>query len=290
MKRLSIIFLVLIFLSNIGNCQEYEKIVDTTKMWVTYQTSSDAPPYCDIGKSFAYKISDSVKLDNCFWYKLWRAEDSLYSNWGLSGYIREDNKIVFFQNTNQDCIDTLYNFNLNIGDTIYVNRCGIKFNIYDVDTVYIAGKNRRTQHVEHIDIEYYEGVGSNAGLLFPYYYCRTGVVDYLLCYYENGELKYHNPNFESSCYINTLGISDNKISGLKVYQNLATNKLIIKIPETYKDVSITIYNLLGKKILQTKINSTSTQIALTDLNARVYLYLIKNNRKILSSGKIIINR
>ncbi|RLD61946.1 MAG: hypothetical protein DRJ01_07055, partial [Bacteroidetes bacterium] len=111
----------------------------------------------------------------------------------------------------------------------------------------------------------------------------------LLCYYKNGELLYHNPNFESSCYINTLGISDNKISGLKVYQNSATNKLIIKIPETYKDVSITIYNLLGKKILQTKINSLSSQLALTDLNAGVYLYLIKNNRKILSSGKIIIN-
>ena len=280
----------MVFLSNIGNCQEYETIVDTTKMWVTYQTSSDAPPYCDIGKSFAYKISDSVKLDNCFWYKLWRAEDSLYSNWGLSGYIREDNKIVFFQNTNQNCIDTLYNFNLNIGDTIYENVCGWKFNIYDVDTVYIAGKKRRTQHVDFCNIENYEGVGSNEGLLGPCYFCRTGVVDYLLCYYKNGELLYHNPNFESSCYINTLGISDNKISGLKVYQNPATNKLIIKIPETYKNVSLIIYNLLGKKILQTKINSLSTQLALTDLNAGVYLYLIKNKRKILSSGKIIINQ
>ena len=108
MKKI-LISIVLVLLSNIGNCQEYETIVDTTKMWVTYQTSSDAPPYCDIGKSFAYKISDSLKLDNCFWYKLWRAEDSLYTNWYINGYIREDNirireKTVFSSTVSENVI------------------------------------------------------------------------------------------------------------------------------------------------------------------------------------------
>ncbi|MBE9466973.1 MAG: T9SS type A sorting domain-containing protein [Bacteroidetes bacterium] len=287
MKK-TLILLVLIFLSNIGNCQEYEAIVDTTKMWVVFESPADLAPW--MGRSYAFKIANSIQLDSLNWYKVWKAGDSLYTDWQFEGYIREENKIVSFQHKDfVKIIDTIYNFNLTIKDSV-VSQHDCLYYIIDIDTVYFAGENRLSQYLGYnMEAKHYEGVGSNIGLISPFFYCSTGVCRELICYYKNGELLYHNPNFESSCYINTLGINDNKISGLKVYQNSATNKLIIKIPETYNDISITIYNLIGGKISHSKINSTSTQISLTDLNSGVYLYLIKNKRKILSSGKIIIN-
>ena len=289
MEKFILILITLVLLSNIGNCQEYEKIVDTTKMWVVFESPAVLAPW--MGRSYAFKIADSVQLDSLNWYKVWKAGDSLYTDWQFEGYIREENKIISFQHKDFVRIDTIYNFNLTIKDSV-VSQNGCQNYILGIDTVYFAGKNRLTQYLsnELEKVNHYEGVGSNIGLISPYFYCWCGVNRELICYYKNGELLYHNPNFESSCYINILGISNHNISWLKVYQNSAINKLIIKIPETYKDISITIYNLIGKKILHAKINSTSTQIALPDLNTGVYLYLIKNDRKILSSGKIIISQ
>ncbi len=151
------------------------------------------------GKSYAYKISDSILINSNYWFKVWESQDSLFSNWQEYGYIREENRRVFYRNDNFIGIDTiLYDFNLNINDTISPD-CPLI--IDSIDTSYFAGKDRITQYLGYRGIvKHIEGIGSTEGLCSPIFYCWTGITRTLQCVYENNENIYHNPIYES-CYI-----------------------------------------------------------------------------------------
>ncbi|MDD4673620.1 MAG: hypothetical protein PHI03_11860, partial [Bacteroidales bacterium] len=85
----------LLLVTNFIYAQEYESIVDTTKMWVVFYNSSIDPP--GIGETYAYKIKEKVIEDTITWYKTWQSRDSLYSNWEQVGYVCEKDKKVYYK-------------------------------------------------------------------------------------------------------------------------------------------------------------------------------------------------
>jgi len=203
MKNLVIIFFVLGSI-NLSIGQEFESIVDTNKIWVVFQESGDGPPG-GFGKSFAYKIADSILLDSNYWFKVWESQDSLFSNWNEYGYIREEYKRVRYINPNHENQEIiLYDFNLEINDTIdsfCPDEWGLT--IYAIDTMLYAGKERVVQYIDENNwriIKHIEGIGSSEGLIGPASYCAVGAIWTLQCVYENDEVIYHNPIYES-CYI-----------------------------------------------------------------------------------------
>jgi hypothetical protein len=194
MRKITIIFLMLFSTIEVFN-QELEPIVDTNKMWVVFMEPYGPPGF---GESYAYKIEDSVLINSDYWFKVWESHDSLFSNWQEYGYIREENRRVFYTNDNIG-IDTIYDFNLNINDTI-TSTCLLIMD--SIDTLYFAEKDRITQYFAYRGtIKHIEGIGSTEGLCSPIFYCWTGMTRTLQCVYENDVLIYHNPIYES-CYIN----------------------------------------------------------------------------------------
>lgn len=274
MKR-NVLILVSLMLISFAKSQTYEPIVDTTKMWVVYR-SSPYPPFN--GQTIALKISnDSVLIDNLYWHKTLIAEDSAYSQWDLSywgSYIREENKVIFTTDAGGSYINTLYNFNLETGDTCHVSFSG---EYYTIDTNYIgffSSKNRYTQIVNMGHDTIYEGIGGKqGGLLGPLYYGLTGVVYSFVCYYKNDLLLYKNPNFES-CYKNTYTNID-KINGnniIVLYPNPSNDKIEIEGLQTGQ---IEIVDLNGRVIENKKISDTKISIDISTLSSGVYTIRIK---------------
>ncbi|NOY37153.1 MAG: hypothetical protein GXO83_06220 [Chlorobi bacterium] len=151
---------------------------------------------------------------------------------------------------NKACIsvDTLYNFNLDPGDTCFSSHG--YYIIEDTLTKYFAGKNRKGQTVNFESDTIYTGVGSKkGGLLVNQYYFATGAFQSLICYYENDSLLYHNPDYES-CYIdNTTSVnklwSDHEI---KVYPNPAGRLVSLRFEKALSQpVDFVLYDASAEK-------------------------------------------
>ena len=136
----------------------------------------------------------------------------------LRGYIREENNVVMLLRPDQPREDTLYNFNIQPGDTATFYRWSCT-NIHPmvvntVDSIMINNEYRRriifdtivTSNMGLIEI-WIEGIGSIHGPLFPSI-TRLQTHDvpdgsHLSCFFQNDELVYHSEDYDR-CYKSTL--------------------------------------------------------------------------------------
>ncbi|HEY9124246.1 MAG TPA: T9SS type A sorting domain-containing protein [Bacteroidales bacterium] len=249
------------------------------------------PP--NYGQTYAYKIKDSILLnDQKYWFKVFESSDSSYSEWKLNGYIREENKIVLYSNQLWG-IDTLYNFNKTVGDTIEFNHCNIK--VSGISSEIIAGKNRKSYDIINthntFDVKYYEGIGSNEGILAPYYFCATGACRSLVCFYKNNELLYLNPAF-TTCYLHSQlnNIVSTKEISFCIYPNPSTGIISISLNNnsSSSNFDFVIYNSLGTIVAKQSINTAKTLINLSYLAKGVYYYRLNYQKNTYKIGILLI--
>ncbi len=135
----------------------------------------------------------------------------------LQGYVREENDVVMLLRFGQSREDTLYNFNLQPGDTATFIKwcCGNNFPmiVNTVDSLLINNEYRRRilfDTVGAFELElaevWIEGIGSIHGPLFPAItrLFSTNVPDgsYLSCFSQNNQLVYHSEKYVT-CYNST---------------------------------------------------------------------------------------
>ncbi|QAA82931.1 T9SS type A sorting domain-containing protein [Aequorivita sp. H23M31] len=84
----------------------------------------------------------------------------------------------------------------------------------------------------------------------------------------------------------TVGVSDNKLEGFFFYPNPSSDVLNLKSVKNIDSVSI--YNLLGQEIMQTKVNATGSQLNISSLSVGTYIMKVNVNGE-LGTFKIIKN-
>ena len=231
----------------------------------------------------------------------------------IIGFLREDtlNKKVFFlqaKDTSMISEILLYDFNLKKGSVFHLiyKHYGYIYNNLDtsvgiftdelfagkverIDTISYFGTKRRqisfintfaqlTEFTIRDTIRWIDGIGSNEGLL--YYFMGRG---YLLCFKQNGEIKYQN-GFNIDCNYKSIhtSVDDVKMDEVTIYPNPVYNKKII-IKSTHVMKSIKIVDCLGKLVYS---NLPNNQFCLIDLiNVPKGLYLVKVDNYV---SKIII--
>ncbi|MFZ4457088.1 MAG: T9SS type A sorting domain-containing protein [Bacteroidales bacterium] len=142
-------------------------------------------------------------------YKKIYAVDSPSANY--LGGLREENRKWFFLPVGKTKESLLYDFSLNVGDTISVNldhpfdAGRVTFQVVKVDSVYLNGMFRKRIAVgeynqfslPYVSNSWIEGVGSEQGL----FYNPPGIIDLddyeLICYHHNNDLVYLNPKYNS---------------------------------------------------------------------------------------------
>ena len=111
---------------------------------------------------------------------------------------------------------------------------------------------------------------SNASSAIPIIYAHGS--DMTLAFHQNR-------NFTSLSRTSTANVSNQQEIEFAMYPNPANNELNIVLPSNLEDAQVAIYSILGKKVLQEKLNNSYNKIQLNKLNAGVYLIKIngKNN-------------
>ncbi len=241
-----------------------------------------------------YVIEGDTIVNSLNYNIIWASSDSL-STWQYQGLLREDSNIVYYIPPNGD-EGVLYNFNLEIGDTAYVNNvlCSdIPIYVIDIDTVEYFGISRKRWLLGedgNIRESWVEGIGSlNGPLHTKFEYCMVGPFWELLCFHNNDSLEYIMYG-QTDCYQNTVGIEEiNGKNKIFIKPNPVIKGNPIEMEMNFVPVKIDIFNSSGMLIQRlTSFQNQIMKIETNDLETGLYLIKVTNQENKIQTSKIII--
>jgi len=257
-------------------------------------------PDCTLFNS-AFKFQGDSVINDTTYVRILKATNESLSDWKLCALWREtkDMKIysrhLFWQKE-----ELLYDFSFIKGDTLKLLSGGA-FVVDSVSTKMWGGKMRKhwylnPPHAEGDPVNpgysttWIEDVGQEN---FFMYSTRgyIGAFNYFLCFYEDGEQVYNNPEFNTCFYTSASGIKVLK-ERYQLYPNPVSDKLFIATNQPNKgDLSIELYSIKGELIRKECFDSGSNpiQVNLSSLKSGSYVLRLMAESGMLEE-KIIIKK
>ncbi len=87
----------------------------------------------------------------------------------------------------------------------------------------------------------------------------------------------------------TLSIQDNTANSFKIFPNPATSKVTIEFKNSNSGNTITVYNVLGKNVLNIIANDTKTVLNTSTLAKGIYIVKITGENGVISTKKLVLN-
>jgi hypothetical protein len=205
MKPLIVILISIIL--NVTIAQDVCQIADTAKTWNTVHGGFLAWMVAECSGTSSIKFGDTTIINGKTYLKVYESPDSLQLNWEQIGYIYEDTalKTVYFRNFWEED-GLLYDFSLDVGETVYIDNYYIGFNnvmltCCDIDSVFLNGSFKKRYWLNSFDV-WIEGIGSIYGLLCSGVNASgmSGGFSQLLCSSTNDTVIYMDSTF-NTCYI-----------------------------------------------------------------------------------------
>jgi hypothetical protein len=333
-KRLAVeFFTFLIVISNISLKSQNNPFIKDGARWIYNVVSGNTNQGIQFDEKIQYKIYNDTLVENTT-YKLLgtatkttiRTTSNTTENFTCESYslIRYDtiNKLMYhkaFADTNEIL---LYDFNMQVGDTIKVQRLSSSFdygpkNPISVDSifkinigsdsvkVFIVADTIESGQLESFIIE---GFGSFTGLLWHNQkYITAGDVYFYseLVYYENDSVEFKfEPIYTSNNKIqsvNTVAVSpeifidcildvnDIKHKPIKIFPNPAVYTITISTPFTENYFQFQLFDIFGNTKIQETVKGNSTNtFDVTKLSSGIYYYTMSGEPNIRQQGKILI--
>ena len=207
MKNIKFIALITLMLGGMTmKAQEYHPIVEDGKQWNVLFSYPWSPPESPHRYTDIYKIEGDTLLDGVSYKVMYTTRNEDLTGWSVCGVIREnENKQVFYRRDGSPDEQMLYDFSMQVGDTIYMY--GEYMVVIETGETIVNGEPRQQVVLEYPwgggESEIWiEGIGSLYGIIDSGSLFLVGGSTDLLCYYEDGDLIWQNsnPNW-NSCYI-----------------------------------------------------------------------------------------
>ena len=254
--------------------------------WGVYEP----PTFSPNSSTRLFRIEGDTLMGDFLYKTIYTTRDTSGSNWNRSNnFIREDSTGKVFLKVGGDDEFLLYDFSLEVNDTIPFN---LGFNdvcelvVYSIDTILLSnGEERRKLNLgnqffgENSGDFWIEGIGSSRGPLFNMY-CYTDQNFILLCYQENDEILYSSKFGE--CFITQT--SNLLPSDIKIFPNPFNETLNINHGVT-KLESFKIIDLMSRVVFESAFESQSYQ--LNSLAEGTYIILLKDTSGNVYSDKLI---
>jgi hypothetical protein len=250
---------------------------------------------------YSYEITGDTVINTVTYHKLnipfVLQSDTSYPLWTSSGYrgcIRQDtaSRKVYIVPPSQSAEQLLYDFNLNVSDTVkgyLANNCTSMpylVRVDNIDSILINGDYRKRWRLYSLiygpTAYFIEGIGSTSGLLETV----CGYIDVqvnLVCFKQNDTTLY--PNASTGCNTITAvnNITTNK-NGLIIYPNPAHNKLNIECK--MKNAELKMYDITGRMVREEKIHSPLSTFNF-QLSRGVYFVRVSDGERV-SVQKLVV--
>jgi len=209
---------------------------------------------------------------------------------GYLGALRQDinDRKVYFV-ARYDSLETvLYDFNLNVGDTI-IARTFCAVTVSSIDSILI-GSDYRKRWVSYGSIlgpvEFIEGIGSSKGLLSSWDCEGDGYGKNLNCFQQDGVTLWP---FSSATDCNLITTIEESLSS-KVLYELSPNPFRIhsKIVTYAEFDQLEIFNSIGIRVRTQKVCGNEIIIEKGALPVGIYFFILGSSNNYQESGKFII--
>jgi hypothetical protein len=288
-----------------GQTSVYHPFPDSNAIWREHYSNAYTGQI-----HYQYGIFGDTLLKSLKYHKVYYQPNCLTdtlmttSNSLLIGGIREDSaKRVFYYSFNyrpdgagfihDDSIYKLYDFSLQIGDTVkfesslYNLEYNRPFLVLDgIDSVFVYDHFRKRFYLQG-EI-WIEGIGSERSLFSsiipqPTCMCNWNSV----CFEFDNKTYYLNPLY-SDCYDMSYGIESNKLTvgNINVFPNPSNGSFTVDFGNLENIREIRILDLLGKIVFQQSINKQS-KINIDKLPSGVYILTVIDNENKMTNKKII---
>ncbi len=290
MKKILFTFLVLFSCGTMFS-QVYFPLVEEGKVWSTYMEFNTG----DFFSTFNKFEGDTI-IGTLTYKKVWETSDTNLVDWVPRGLIRESNFKVYYIDHSFGDEELIYDFMVNTGDTIYLRKFYTPYVLDSIDLITLLNGEQRP--IYYYSSPWYpypgyieswiEGVGSSFGIIYGGSLGFVGGYSKMMCFTENGILKYKNPSFES-CYIIT-SINNPARNEFTLYPNPTSGVFTIQFrDQQIAPLIMEFRDLTGKAVktvnLQPGVNPVTIQ---APSSGGMYFFRILNAGEIMSSGKILV--
>ena len=256
----------------------------------TYPAANQQNPNFVATTTTVYGFQGDTLINSEQWFKLYSTSDSLFQNNLLyRGLLREENNKVFYLDTLSQ-LDTLYDFSLNVGDSVLFDLIGMYpewLQVINVDSIQINGDYYRRLKFEEpsisafdwLDEEWIEGIGSKHGPLFPAFPVKFSeeMPDSMLvtCTFSNNQQVWQHQSYPN-CYVNiVLSVDQLVLFDFKIYPNPFTDRIHIENIDL-QQYELTVLNSLGQTVKRTQVNNDNIIIDLSELKEGIYFLRIES--------------
>jgi len=279
----------------------YHPFPDSNAVWNIYTGE-----YCGFGfdvwdKSYSYIFSGDTLIGGNNYHNI--AVPAIQMNtiafqcttsgaWIEPGYyagaIRQDipGKKVFIVPPSEVVEQLLYDFNLEVGDTVKGFTESFAFpqdTVISIDSVIVGNDYRKRWFINSTyGIYLIEGIGSSYGLLELSPGMATDFFLNGICFSQNGTALY--PEGSSVCDIIT-GIKDTTTTlsmTFNIYPNPASNYITINVEYRMKNTECRIMNVTGQEVFQSSINNQQSSIDISSLSPGIYFLTLSNGEQTVS--------
>jgi hypothetical protein len=259
--RIRTVILLLMLFSAVSylHAQDYIPFPTSDAYWNEYrfyQGWCDAPDYCKV----TYFIEGDTIIDSLLYKKIYCANPDWTS---YIGAMRENDKKIYYWRGGCPNHVLLYDFNLNVGDSISypTELCDTSWVYYhkvtSIDSVLLQDMTYRRRINLYGTWSWIEGMGTTSGLFYPYYWgiaciCST----HLVCFYHNGNLVYLDET-TMPCFNLTVSQPEfsGKNQGFDTYPNPFTTSTTIEYElYTICNIQYTVYNMMGEMVFYSQEN------------------------------------
>jgi len=309
MKKIIIILsIIFIGITNVSSQVSFSEVGNKWYVLNTYPNGTvQDPEFVETTTTIYGNMGDSI-INTETWMKIGSTKDSslAIANYTYLGVTKVVQDYIQFIENGSNSIDTIYDFNLNIGDSVFYSFDQGFLSTYlyvdSIDNVLVGGVNHKRIFFEKsfaplccaTEEVWIEGLGSLHGPLFPFLPKMLEIESYnepldLTCFKQNGVSTWSNPDY-SNCYTNiVLGVNNEKRMGetIKLYPNPSSNYLVIEsLGQPKSNVTIEIRGITGKLALTQKgVGFEKTTINTAQIPAGVYVVTVKAKTKTIAIQK-----
>lgn len=230
----------------------------------------------------------------------------------LSGYYWNDtiNKKVYFYNYtslppnfNPSSCYILYDFNKTVGDTLTFKQFCNKlwdFKVVGIDSILFSGKYHKRFLTTAIPtaapinsqlVAFTEGIGSSLGPFEPMVNVMGEQYSYLKCFASPSQtmtVTNYTVFGSGTCTYLTLDVNEyNSLTNGNLFPNPNNGTFQLNFNEA-NDGIIILYNSLGQKVHEQYLHKGLNNITKTDLSKGIYSYIILQDKKTISNGRLAI--
>ena len=262
--------------------QEYVPMIQEGNEWHTLDAQVCGPQSKGGYNTLVHQIAGDTLIEGVRYTKVMESLNDVGTP-TLAALLREEDGKIWDRYLNGSEM-LLYDFTANVGDSL-VCGYGDYFVLDSISIEQIGGVDRKKFW---FGLEYdftgepyametwIEGIGSDYGLLYcgSYYFC--GGYYRALCFHQDGELIWQNPEYDACVITSVEEINDKVIS---VYPNPAMEIVTVDGVEA---AEVQVYNALGQLV---KTVRDANEISVAGLAEGVYLL-----RTVDADGKVYTNK